>query len=105
MCAIPPVKPRMLLLGTWSCRYKLSLEEKQALKRYYALRWWEREGGFAGDVTAAEIQKIKDKYNPNDADMRAFRAAKASGKLDEYWAQNAEKLKLLTGDSAPPELA
>lgn len=83
-------------------RYKLTLEEKQALKRYYALRWWERDGGFAGDVTPAEIQKIKDKYNPNDVDLRAFQAAKAAGRVDEYWAQNAEKLKELTGDSAPP---
>eukprot|EP00878_Enallax_costatus_P001889 GHUV01002048.1.p1 GENE.GHUV01002048.1~~GHUV01002048.1.p1 ORF type:complete len:362 (+),score=135.85 GHUV01002048.1:212-1297(+) len=85
-----------------SYKYNLTLEEKQALKRYYALRWWERDGGFAGDVTPAEIQKIKDKYNPDDVDLRAFRAAKAAGRLDEYWAQNAEKLKMLTGDSAPP---
>jgi hypothetical protein len=30
--------------------------EKTAFRRYYALRWWERDGGFAGDVNAAEIQ-------------------------------------------------
>jgi len=30
--------------------------EKTAFRRYYALRWWERDGGFAGDVTAEEIQ-------------------------------------------------
>lgn len=87
------------------CRHNMSTDEKQALKRYYALRWWERDGGFAGDVTAAEVQKIKDKYNPRDADLKAFRAAKASGRLDEYWAQNAEKLKMMTGDSTPPTVA
>jgi hypothetical protein len=30
--------------------------EKTAFRRFYALRWWERDGGFEGDVTAAEIQ-------------------------------------------------
>lgn len=30
--------------------------EKTAFRRYYALRWWERDGGFEGDVTAEEIQ-------------------------------------------------
>lgn len=85
-----------------SYKHKLTLEEKQALKRYYALRWWERDGGFAGDVTAAEVQQIKDKYNPKDVDLRKFRAAKAAGREAEYWAENAETLKVLTGDSAPP---
>ena len=32
--------------------------EKVAFRRFYALRYWERDGGFAGDVTAADIQVI-----------------------------------------------
>jgi hypothetical protein len=80
----------------------MSDDEKQTLKRYYALRWWERDGGFAGDVAPSEVQAIKDKYAPNDADLRAFRAAKAAGRLDEYWAQQAERLRELTGNSAAP---
>jgi len=59
----------------------------------------------AGDVTAAEVQAIKDKYNPNDVDMREFRAAKAAGTLNQYWAKQADKLKALTGDAAPPAIA
>eukprot|EP00879_Flechtneria_rotunda_P002480 GHRR01002678.1.p1 GENE.GHRR01002678.1~~GHRR01002678.1.p1 ORF type:complete len:353 (+),score=142.73 GHRR01002678.1:191-1249(+) len=85
-----------------SYRYKMTEPEKQTLKRYYALRWWERDGGFAGDVTPAEVQAIKDKYNPNDADLRAYYAAKAQGRLAEYWAARTDKLKQLTGDSTPP---
>ncbi|WIA42355.1 hypothetical protein OEZ86_008364 [Tetradesmus obliquus] len=85
-----------------SYRYNMSEDEKQALKRYYALRWWERDGGFAGDVAPAEVQAIKDKYAPNDADLRAFRAAKAAGRLEEYWAAQAGKLRELTGDGAAP---
>ncbi|KAF6263975.1 hypothetical protein COO60DRAFT_266166 [Scenedesmus sp. NREL 46B-D3] len=88
-----------------SYRYNMSDDEKQTLKRYYALRWWERDGGFAGDVTPAEVQAIKDKYAPNDADVRAFKAAKAAGRLAEYWAQQADKLRELTGDSAAPVAA
>jgi len=30
------------------CRYNMSEDEKQTLRKYYALRWWERMGGFAG---------------------------------------------------------
>lgn len=79
--------------------------EKQTLKRYYALRWWERDGGFAGDVTPAEVQAIKDKYSPESVDLRAYYAARANGTLDRYWAERADRLQELTGDSAPPAVA
>ncbi|KAF8057271.1 SAT2 [Scenedesmus sp. PABB004] len=86
-------------------RYKMSEPDKQALKRFYALRWWERDGGFAGDVTAAEVQAIKDKYSPDEADLRAFRRAREEGTLDAYWAARAERLRELTGSAAPPPVA
>ena len=79
--------------------------EKQAYKRYYALRWWERDGGFAGDVTKEEVQAIKDKYNPMEADRRAYREARAAGRLEEYWAARAQKLKEITGSAEPPTAA
>jgi hypothetical protein len=50
-------------------------------------------------------QKIKDKYKPAAADLRAYKQAKAEGKLDEYWAARADLLKDLTGSAAPPTVA
>jgi hypothetical protein len=47
-------------------------------------------------------QKIKDKYNPGAADLRAYQAAKAEGRLAEYWAGQGERLKAITGDASPP---
>lgn len=46
----------LTLCHTVTCRYNMNEAEKTAFRRYYALRWWERDGGFAGDVNAAEIQ-------------------------------------------------
>ncbi len=37
-------------------RYNMNEAEKTAFRRFYALRYWERDGGFAGDVTADDIQ-------------------------------------------------
>lgn len=88
-----------------SYRYPMTEPEKQAYKRYYALRWWERDGGFAGDVTKEEVQAIKDKYNPMEADRRAYREARAAGRLEEYWAARAKKLKEFTGSAEPPTAA
>jgi hypothetical protein len=76
--------------------------EARTLKRYHALRWWERDGGFAGDVTGAEVQAIKDKYNPSAADLRAYREAKAAGQLEAYWAGRREALKRMGGSDALP---
>jgi hypothetical protein len=38
--------------------------EKTAFRRFYALQWWERDGGFEGDVTAAEIQVRRPMFAP-----------------------------------------
>lgn len=88
-----------------SYRYNMNEAEKTAFRRYYALRWWERDGGFAGDVTAEEIQKIRDKYTPAAVDLREYQKAKAEARLDEYWASKGDLLKELTGSSAPPVVA
>jgi hypothetical protein len=79
--------------------------EKTALRRYHALRWWERDGGFKGDVTAPEVQAIMDKYDPGGADLRAFREAKASGQLDAYWAGRREALRRMGGSDELPGAA
>lgn len=36
--------------------------EKTAFRRFYALRWWERDGGFAGDVSREDIQVRQKKW-------------------------------------------
>jgi hypothetical protein len=51
------------------------------------------------------LQKIKDKYNPGAADLRAYQQAKAEGKLSEYWASRGDLLKDLTGSAEPPVVA
>jgi hypothetical protein len=83
----------------------MNQDEARTLKRYYALRWWERDGGFAGDVTPEEVQAIKDKYDPSGADLRAYRQAKASGQLEAYWDGRREALKRMTGSAALPGTA
>lgn len=40
----------------YSLRHNMNEAEKVAMRRFYALRWWERDNGFAGDVTPEEIQ-------------------------------------------------
>lgn len=47
-------------------------------------------------------QKIRDKYEPGAADLRAYKKAKAEGKLQEYWAERGETLRQLTGSAEPP---
>ncbi|KAI8465699.1 MAG: hypothetical protein J3K34DRAFT_436210 [Monoraphidium minutum] len=83
-------------------KYPVTEAEKRTLKRYHALRWWERDGGFAGDATAAEVRAIRDKYDPKGADLREFRAAKAAGTLDAYWAGRRDALRRVTGSDALP---
>lgn len=74
-----------------SYRYKdMTSDEKQKLKYFYALRHYERDGGQAGDVDAQDVQAIQDKYEPMEADRRAYLAAKANGTVDQYWAENKE---------------
>lgn len=47
-------------------------------------------------------QKIRDKYEPGAADLRAYKRAKAEGRLAEYWAERGETLRQLTGSAEPP---
>lgn len=54
---------------------------------------------------ACSRQRIKDKYNPGAADLEAYKRAAAEGRLAEYWAAQADRLKELTGSSAPPVVA
>jgi hypothetical protein len=74
-------------------RYNMSEDEKKKYKYYYALRHYERDGGVRGEVDAADIQAIEDKYEPMEADLRAYRAAKASGTLSQYWEDKKELYK------------
>jgi hypothetical protein len=83
-------------------RYGMNAGEKETLRNYRALRWWERDGGFAGDVRAADVQALVDKYDPAEADRRAYQAAAAAGTLDEYWAARRGLLASLTGSAEPP---
>lgn len=62
-------------------------------------RRWEREGGTPGDVTSADVRAILDKYRPAEADRRAYREAKAAGKLDQYFAARAAHLQREFGDA------
>lgn len=65
---------------------KMTHEEAQTLHRAYALRYFERADGRRDDVDWDEVERIKAKYEPIEADRRAYKRAKAAGKLDEYWA-------------------
>lgn len=67
-------------------KYKLTEEEKDTMHRAYGLRPFERLDNKAVDWD--EVQRIKDKYDPLEADRRAYQKAKAAGKLAEYWAAN-----------------
>lgn len=87
-----------------SYKYSMTEPEKRQLKYYHALRWWERDGGVKGDVTAEDVQRIIDKYEPTLADLRAFRQARANGTLDQYWEERREVLLKLTGSAQPPPL-
>jgi len=72
-------------------RYKdMTDAEKKKLLQYHALRYYERDGGVRGDVDAADVGAIRDKYEPMEADRRAYRKARDAGKLDEYWAARKE---------------
>jgi hypothetical protein len=76
----------------------MSPDERRVLRHYYALRWWERDGGRPGDVTAADVQAVLDKYEPAEADLRAYRKARAEGTLPAYFASRAAYLKRTFGD-------
>ncbi|PNW84933.1 hypothetical protein CHLRE_03g164700v5 [Chlamydomonas reinhardtii] len=68
-------------------KYKdLTHKERELFHKAYALRHFERRDGRPGDVDAAELQAVKDRLDPLEADRRAYAAAKAAGRLDEYWA-------------------
>ena len=65
-------------------------EEKKKLKYFYALRHYERDGGVKGEVDAQDVGVIMDKYEPMEADRKAYLQAKAKGQLDQYWSNNKE---------------
>ncbi len=71
----------------------MSEEEKKKLKNFYALRHYERDGGIRGEVDRADVQAIEDKYEPWEADRRAYRIAKANGTLSQYWEDKKEVYK------------
>lgn len=51
-------------------------------------------------MTATDVQKILDKYEPQEADRRAFKKAKAEGRLQEYYNQRQKFLKRQFGDGS-----
>jgi hypothetical protein len=56
-------------------------------------------------VHSPSLQKIRDKYAPAAADLRAYKKAKAEGRLEQYWAERGETLRQLTGSAEPPTAA
>lgn len=74
-------------------------EEKRKLKHTYALPFYMREGGVAGDVDPADVQAIYDKYEPLEADRRAYQKAKREGKLEDYWAARKGTYEQVVGAS------
>ncbi len=47
--------------------------ERKTLKNVYALRHYERDGGEKTEDNKKEVQEIEDKYEPMEADRRAYR--------------------------------
>ena len=81
-----------------------SPQEVALLRNADAARWWERQGGYPGDVDQAKVQAVRDKYDPRGADRRAFDAARRAGKEREYWAEPGRRawLEEWTGSAEPP---
>lgn len=67
----------------------MSEEEKFALTNYYAARPWERKDPF--QVAPQLVEAIEAKYEPNEADRKRWRALKAAGREQEYWASRRRK--------------
>ncbi len=84
-----------------SCRYNMTEDEKKKLKHFHALRHYERDGGIRGEVDAGDVQAIEDKYEPMEADRRAYRVAKANGTLSKYWEDKKDVYKsMVRGQSS-----
>lgn len=66
-------------------KHKLLESERQLLGKKYAIKYWERPGGYKGDVSDEEVQRIKQKYEPEEADRQDFLRARSAGRLEEYW--------------------
>lgn len=64
--------------------------EKKKMKYFYALRHYERDGGVRGEVDAEDVRAIIDKYEPMEADRRAYAKAKSTGQLDKYWEEKKD---------------
>lgn len=71
----------------------MSEAEKKKLKYYYALRPYERMDGHRDEVDKQDVQAIYDKYEPMEADRKAYRAAKTAGTLDRYWEEKKDTYK------------
>ena len=56
----------------------MTADDKQALKYFYALRHYERDGGYRGDVTEQDVARIKAKYDPMEADRRAYQEVRCA---------------------------
>lgn len=66
-------------------RYDMTEAEKTTMRRFYGARHFERKGGKRGDVDPKDVRAIEDKFEPNEADRKAYREAKERGTLDTYW--------------------
>lgn len=64
-----PTRP---LSPSWR-RYPMTEAERKTLKNVYALRHYERDGGEAEEDDRKQVQAIEDKYEPMEADRRAYR--------------------------------
>jgi hypothetical protein len=82
-------------------------DEVALLRSADALRWWERRGGYPGDIDQKKVQSVRDKYDPRGADRRAWEAARRAGKEAEYWQDPKRRawLEAWTGSSEPPPAA
>ena len=86
---------RHCLLTAPPRRYNMTEAEKKKLKYFHALRHYERDGGLRGEVDAQDVQAIVDKYEPMEADRRAYQVAKARGQLDKYWEEKKDVYKAM----------
>jgi hypothetical protein len=85
-------------------RMGATADEVALLRNADALNWFERRGGYPGDLDQQKVQAVRDKYDPRGADRRAWQAARRAGKEAEYWADPKRRawLEEWTGSSVPP---
>ncbi|KAL6765747.1 hypothetical protein V8C86DRAFT_3127697 [Haematococcus lacustris] len=88
-------------------RYDLTDREKTILKNTYALRHYERIGGYPGDVTPEEVAAVKTRHDPLETDRQLYQIARAEGWLEEYWAARTRLYEYVVGQPfvRPPGVA